>query len=75
MRGFLFCKEKEARLTADFFFGGPDRIRTDDPYNANVMRSQLRYRPMGYGGIIPPVFFVVKNYGDFFPSLLGKIVL
>ena len=27
-------------------FGGPDRIRTDDPYNANVMRSQLRYRPI-----------------------------
>ena len=26
--------------------GGPDRIRTDDPHNANVMRSQLRYRPM-----------------------------
>ncbi len=26
-------------------FGGPDRIRTDDPHNANVMRSQLRYRP------------------------------
>ena len=28
-----------------FDFGGPDRIRTDDPYNANVVRSQLRYRP------------------------------
>ncbi len=27
-------------------FGGPDRIRTDDPYNANVVRSQLRYRPV-----------------------------
>ncbi len=27
-------------------FGGPDRIRTDDPHNANVMRSQLRYRPI-----------------------------
>ena len=26
-------------------YGGPDRIRTDDPHNANVMRSQLRYRP------------------------------
>ena len=26
--------------------GGPDRIRTDDPYNANVVRSQLRYRPV-----------------------------
>ena len=29
-----------------FDFGGPDRIRTDDPYNANVVRSQLRYRPI-----------------------------
>ena len=27
-------------------FGGPDRIRTDDPHNANVMRSQLHYRPI-----------------------------
>ena len=26
-------------------FGGPEEIRTPDPYNANVMRSQLRYRP------------------------------
>ena len=31
------------------FYGGPDRIRTDDPYNANVMRSQLRYRPIRIG--------------------------
>ena len=23
-----------------FRFGGPDRIRTDDPYNANVVRSR-----------------------------------
>ena len=29
-------------------YGGPDRIRTDDPYNANVVRSQLRYKPMLY---------------------------
>ena len=28
------------------YFGGPDRIRTDDPHNANVVRSQLRYRPI-----------------------------
>ena len=27
------------------FLGGPEGIRTLDPYNANVMRSQLRYRP------------------------------
>ncbi len=33
----------------DVFRGGPDRIRTDDPYNANVMRSQLRYRPIDMG--------------------------
>ena len=29
-----------------FLFGGPEEIRTPDPHNANVMRSQLRYRPM-----------------------------
>ena len=29
-----------------FLFGGPEEIRTPDPYNANVMRSQLRYGPM-----------------------------
>ena len=32
------------------FFGGPEEIRTLDPYNANVMRSQLRYRPVTVGG-------------------------
>jgi len=37
--------------------------------------SQLRYRPMGYGGIIPPPFSDVNSGIDFFPSLLGKIVL
>ena len=26
--------------------GGPEEIRTLDPYNANVVRSQLRYRPI-----------------------------
>ena len=29
-----------------FLIGGPEEIRTPDPYNANVMRSQLRYRPI-----------------------------
>ena len=27
------------------FFGGPEGIRTLDPHNANVVRSQLRYEP------------------------------
>ena len=31
--------------------GGPDRIRTDDPHNANVVRSQLRYRPILKSGL------------------------
>ena len=30
---------------------GPDEIRTHDPYNANVVRSQLRYKPMFYSEI------------------------
>ena len=32
-----------------YFFGGPEEIRTPDPYNANVMRSQLRYGPVVTG--------------------------
>ena len=42
--------QKKTRPTVVSFFGGPDRIRTDDPHNANVMRSQLRYWP-----IAPPI--------------------
>ena len=26
-------------------FGGLEEIRTPDPHNANVVRSQLRYKP------------------------------
>ena len=35
-----------------FLFGGPEEIRTPDPYNANVMRSQLRYGPKFYSNYI-----------------------
>ena len=48
----LFCPHNTKLEIAAVFtaaissFGGPDRIRTDDPYNANVVRSQLRYRPL-----------------------------
>ena len=43
--GKLFRQKKHLPKQV-LFIGGPDRIRTDDPYNANVMRSQLRYRPI-----------------------------
>lgn len=39
-------KKKTTRNTGFRVENGPDRIRTDDPHNANVMRSQLRYRPI-----------------------------
>lgn len=42
-------------------FGGPEEIRTPDPYNANVMRSQLRYGPMGYLDIIALGGGIVKK--------------
>ncbi len=35
-----------------FFIGGLEGIRTLDPHNANVVRSQLRYKPVS-GHIIP----------------------
>lgn len=53
------------------FFSGPDRIRTDDPHNANVVRSQLRYKPVYEivrclkslnGFIIAPEEDYVKNF-------------
>lgn len=53
------------------FFSGPDRIRTDDPHNANVVRSQLRYKPVYEivrclkslnGLIIAPKEDYVKNF-------------
>lgn len=38
--------KKTPSLNGDGVFRGPDRIRTDDPHNANVVRSQLRYKPI-----------------------------
>ena len=40
-----FISLKKARRSV-LFSGGPEEIRTPDPYNANVMRSQLRYGPV-----------------------------
>ena len=43
IRLWYFCgqtRNRRGKNHGDFHFGGPDRIRTDDPYNANVVRSQ-----------------------------------
>ena len=49
--------------------GGPEEIRTPDPYNANVMRSQLRYGPMDYRDIIAPEQPLVKFFLPFFQKM------
>ena len=41
------------------FFGGLEGSRTPDPHNANVVRSQLRYKPVWENYIIQGLF--VKN--------------
>ena len=56
--------KKSCRNSAGFLFGGPDRIRTDDPYNANVMRSQLRYRPI-YFELYSALFCLSTKLLDF----------
>ena len=46
-------------------YGGPEEIRTPDPYNANVMRSQLRYRPKsgrGDGNHYMPLHWVCQGF-------------
>ena len=42
--------------------GGLEEIRTPDPHNANVVRSQLRYKPV-YLNIILPGKGLVKGKG------------
>ena len=42
-------------------FGGLEEIRTPDPHNANVVRSQLRYKPLFVRVIIFPVIRFVKR--------------
>ena len=37
--------KKKTTLPGGFPFGGLEGIRTLDPHNANVVRSQLRYKP------------------------------
>ncbi len=37
---------KKPPLWGGFLIGGLEEIRTPDPHNANVVRSQLRYEPV-----------------------------
>lgn len=71
--GKIMVKRKITAKLAVIFLknGGPDRIRTDDPHNANVVRSQLRYKPVYEivrclkslnGLIIAPKEDYVKNF-------------
>ena len=58
-QGFFYSLR--ATLAGGSLFGGPEEIRTPDPYNANVMRSQLRYGPI-CSNIICPENWFVKDY-------------
>ena len=46
--------------------GGLEGIRTLDPHNANVVRSQLRYKPICSNIILPPIPFVKTSPVGFF---------
>ena len=52
--------QQKSHPKGDFFVGGLEGIRTLDPHNANVVRSQLRYKPM-YPSIILPKQSLVKG--------------
>ena len=65
--GFSLLTQIHFSQYAEFvfaFFGGLEEIRTPDPHNANVVRSQLRYKPICCGiyrsKIILPQQFSVK---------------
>ena len=47
--GYAYRRISPLRTTEKWvriFYGGLEEIRTPDPYNANVVRSQLRYEPV-----------------------------
>ena len=45
-RSILLIKKKADLPLSKSAYGGLEGIRTLDPYNANVVRSQLRYEPV-----------------------------
>ena len=61
------------------FFGGPEEIRTLDPHNANVMRSQLRYRPKSIiyytQALRKSKVLFVKNFARYKPVSLCETIL
>ena len=60
-------KRKTARR-AVFLFGGLEEIRTPDPHNANVVRSQLRYKPITAFEIISMFLRFVKSRPNSFAA-------
>ncbi len=58
-------KRKTTRRVV-FLFGGLEEIRTPDPHNANVVRSQLRYKPVTAFEIISVFLRFVKGGSNSF---------
>ena len=68
---------KKCCLVAALFIGGLEEIRTPDPHNANVVRSQLRYKPgflPNYNHIPSVCQGVVGRYQYFRIYILGCMV-
>ena len=60
MRIFIYKKATVTQQKITVAYGGLEEIRTPDPHNANVVRSQLRYKPISFTGILYP-FQVPKS--------------
>ena len=58
-------------------YGGLEEIRTPDPYNANVVRSQLRYKPIYLQLKLYPFLPICQAgcFGRIFSFLLEKYML
>ena len=52
---------RNTTLRVVFLIGGLEEIRTPDPHNANVVRSQLRYKPISRKIILPGFLFVKEK--------------
>ena len=49
---YISISKKKDTQKRVLLFGGLEEIRTPDPHNANVVRSQLRYKPVFITGLL-----------------------
>ena len=60
----VIATETKSHPAGWLFIGGLEEIRTPDPHNANVVRSQLRYKPISHHELYSWCFCLSRDGGS-----------